>query len=126
MLRKRSQSTVESITSEFQLKFKDKINFVNKQGIICTLFESQTPRTPLQPDLSSTNITKTHLSARPTMKTELRVSMQKEERVPSLPKLKSTVSLYNESKNRTAKLERTSLNVFLLGLSGGPKHALGK
>lgn len=95
MLRKRSQSTVESITSEFQLKFKDKINFLNKQGIICSLFESQTPRTLLEVDLSSGNIIKTQESARSIMKTELRASMQKEERVPSLPKLKSTVSLYN-------------------------------
>lgn len=35
----RKKSTIDSIKSEFQLKFKDKISFINKQGILCSVFE---------------------------------------------------------------------------------------
>lgn len=48
-MKERSRSTVESIKSEFQLKFKDKISFVNKQGIICSMFENPTQSVELKP-----------------------------------------------------------------------------
>lgn len=38
----RKKSTIDSIKSEFQLKFKDKISFINKQGILCCMFEQGT------------------------------------------------------------------------------------
>ncbi len=37
----RSKSIVDSITGQFQLKFRDKINFITKQGIMCSMFSSK-------------------------------------------------------------------------------------
>lgn len=38
MRKNKSKSLVNSITSEFQYKFRNKMNFVNKQGYLCTMF----------------------------------------------------------------------------------------
>jgi hypothetical protein len=41
MIKNKSKSSVESITAQFHEKFRDKMNFVNKQGIMCPMFEQQ-------------------------------------------------------------------------------------
>lgn len=45
----RSKSSVDSITSVFQKKFKDKLNFIDKHGNICHIFEKKDPNIVIIP-----------------------------------------------------------------------------